>query len=172
MTLFLALDGHDGSGKTTLAKQLATQLNGIYVRPYGKPVGVSFLGTAEQGDHKVAVSLATQAVSKLLKQHQGADAVVFDRCWLTVFTVVPEKFFVEWPFFVPTVLCWTNLDTTLARLATRNEHAYSVAWRRHYIELYLRLAKQFDCTVIDTSTSTIDESVERILVWAKELTTS
>lgn len=169
MSLVLAIDGHDGSGKTTLAKRLAAHLDAVYVRPYDKPTGEQFLDAAENGAHDVAWSIAETAVANILQIHHDARAIVFDRCWLTVFTVVPERFFHRWKYSMPTALCWCDLDTTLDRLSKRKEQHHPLSWHQHYIRLYRNLAKRMDCTIVNTNQLSIDESLIQLINWEENI---
>ena len=48
--LIVALDGHDGSGKTTLAYALAERLGGTMVRPFAGETGAQLLHAGERQD--------------------------------------------------------------------------------------------------------------------------
>ena len=162
----LVLDGHDGSGKTTLAARLARHLGGAHVRPYSGIVGRLFLWAVERGDFSFAGDLARHAIDYALAK-EDAPVLIFDRHWMTAFSVLPEAFWGDWGPPPPTALCLAGLETTLARLAGRpddEDHAYD---HRHCISVYRNLGPRFGCHVVDTDDLTLDESFETLLSWAR-----
>lgn len=161
----LVLDGHDGSGKTALAARLAQALGGIHVRPYSGIVGRLFLRSVERGDFSFASDLALRAVEYALAEHD-APVLVFDRHWMTAFSVIPESYWGAWEPLPPTALCWAGIETTRARLAARSgddDRAYD---DRHFLSVYRELGERFGCHFVDTDGLTPDESFEILLSWA------
>jgi hypothetical protein len=156
MQLVFAFDGHDGSGKTTIARRAAEAVGGCYVRPYGGEIGalMEWLFTTEQ--FPLYVQVARAAVAKLLAQHRDERLLIFDRNWLTVYSVLPEAMFEAWPDRCPTVLVWSNVDVTVARIAQRDEAQPPRAYHQHYCDVYARLADRFGAARVDTSA--IDEA--------------
>lgn len=159
----IAIDGHDGAGKTTLATNLAKHLNCKYVKPFNNSLG-DMIAWLWQNEHfRVADEIARLAVRRILEEEAEESCLVFDRCWLTMFTVLPEEYFSNWHPLISTILCWTDVDTTLRRLDERGEDATNVLIHEHYCKLYKSLATRFDVPILDTSRSTTDESLERLI---------
>jgi adenylate kinase family enzyme len=160
------LDGHDGSGKTTLAARLAQYLGGVHVRPFSGNVGELFLWSIERGDFSFAGELARHAVEHALAKHD-APVLIFDRHWMTVFSVLPEAYWNAWEPLPPTTLCWASLETTLSRLAVRSDDEDRAYDHQHFLSVYRQLGQRFGSHVLDTSDLTPDESFEILLSWAR-----
>ena len=89
--LAIALDGHDGSGKTTLARRVAAELCAVYVGPYGSPFGDALLTAAREANYTRVLSLSSEAISVALARVPDSCPVVFDRCWLTALPQMPPS---------------------------------------------------------------------------------
>jgi len=164
----LAVDGHDGAGKSTLARRLANGLRAEYARPFGGPAGADFLRAAEGNNPECAMAIARAAIAATLARLPQADVIVFDRCWMTVFSAIPDDYFSVWGHRIPTILCWTDLNTTIDRLGTRAEKPEAAERHRHYLARYAYLARHFDCPVIRTDMSDEDIALDIALAWARE----
>lgn len=163
----LVLDGHDGSGKTALAERLAQSLGGIHVRPYSGITGQLFIWSVERGDYCFAADLALRAVDFALAKND-APVLIFDRHWMTAFSVLPESYWGAWQPLPPTSLCWAGIETTRARLAVRSDDDDEEAYdHNHFLKVYWELGQRFRCHVVETDDLTLDESFEILLSWAR-----
>jgi adenylate kinase family enzyme len=162
----LVLDGHDGSGKTTLALKLAESLGGVYVRPFAKSIGERFTSSVNRGEYSVASDIARNAVEGALSTIDGR-VMVFDRHWMTAFSLLPESYWKAWQPLPPTTLCWANLKTTLRRLRLRSRddnHCYDHA---KFLTIYWKLAERFECNILRTDRLNLEDSVEALRLWAE-----
>jgi thymidylate kinase len=164
----LALDGHDGVGKTTLAPRLAAALGGVAVRPFGGTAGAIQLWAARRGDFGFVDALARQAIAYTLAQ-QTAPVIVCDRHWMTAFTLLPESYWAAWNPLPPTMLLWIDLPTTLARLGRRGEPPEAVAAHEHYLSRYGELAARFGCPVLRTDGCSEADALDQLVAWARGL---
>lgn len=162
----MALDGHDGSGKTTLAKHLADRLDAVYVRPYGGPSGSEMLATAEAGEYERALELGRDLAGRATGA-VDAPRLVCDRLWLTVFTIVPESLFARWGRRAPTAVCWADAQTTLERVGGRHEPTRALDWHKHYLARYRELARRFDCPVVRTDKLSERQALDVLTDWAR-----
>lgn len=163
----LVLDGHDGSGKTTLAARLAEALGGVHARPLRGSVGELFLWSAERGEGAFASALAQRAVARALERAGDAPVVVFDRHWMTVFSVVHEA---EWPAWEPrprTVLCWADLDATMSRLDARDQGQWTRAEHARWLEVYRGLAERFGVPLLRTDDRSVDDALDWLVAWER-----
>src|SRR5258708_5885980 len=143
--VLLAVDGHDGAGKTTLAIKLAERLRADYVRPFGGAAGARLVEMAAR-DPEGSVQFAKGLVSEATDTARG-DVLVFDRHWMTVSTLIPEALWDVWRPVPPTVLCWADLCSTLARLSERKEKEATIGEHSRYLRLYWDLANRFHCRI-------------------------
>ena len=79
----VALDGHDGAGKSTLATALAARLGGTAVRPYAGAVGKHLLKTGERRDVAGLVQTGSAAINAAISCVRGSGPIVLDRAWMT-----------------------------------------------------------------------------------------
>jgi hypothetical protein len=159
----VALDGHDGAGKTTIATALAHALGAEYVRPFGGATGHALMAAATAHDHAQVLTIGHDALHDALETHREAPALVLDRSWLTVASLVePEQFAAAWTLWIPTILCWSDLATTLARLDQRTEAPEELAWHTLYLDRYLELARRFDVPVLRTDTAPVEDCVRSV----------
>jgi thymidylate kinase len=168
--IVLALDGHDGSGKTTLAKLLAEEIGGIYVRPFAGNQGLKLLQYAEQKEYETLPAFGHQLIQKQLEAHQN-QVLVFDRHWMTVFSLLPEAYWSgsAWHPLPHTTLCFSGMECTLERLKERSEEKYGEAYHAHYLEMYLKLGKRFNANILMTDQDDIGKCLVKLVEWYKSL---
>lgn len=166
----LALDGHDGAGKTTLARQLAARVGGRYVRPFAGAQGSALMQAYEHGDTERVIEIGAQALGESMARSSG-EALVLDRGWLTVSTLVPQPLFAaRWNLWVPTVLLWCDLRTTLQRLGMREEEApESSRWHEEFLAVYLQRRELRDGPVLRTDLLAPDDCLDRLAAHYAEL---
>jgi hypothetical protein len=164
----IALDGHDGSGKTSLASSLAYALSGLYIRPFAGAVGELLIWAVEVGEFAFASELAQKSVKKVLAT-DNSPILIFDRHWMTVFTLLPEEYWPAWKPLPHTTLCWANLDTTITRLHMRNETPLEPSYHNHYLQSYWHLGERFGCNILRTDQLSFVASVDVLVEWARAL---
>ncbi|HNO71073.1 MAG TPA: hypothetical protein PKO16_04790 [Bacteroidia bacterium] len=163
-TITIALDGHDGSGKTTISKLVASTLKGIYVRPFAGSKGIALIEAADQEDYDLVLQIGNESIQDIYNQHSN-DLLIFDRHWMTVLSLVPENFWNKWLFFPPTILCWANLAITKQRLDERSEKKFDDAYHKNYLTIYKKLANQYGALIIDTSNKNTEQCLAEISKW-------
>jgi len=166
--MIIALDGHDGSGKTTLAAELGVRLGGNAVRPFSGAAGSKLMEAGERGWVEELVTVGSKAIDDAIASVPGASPLVLDRGWLTVASFVPdsELFFRTWTRWMPTALCWADLETTLSRLSRRrDENSETEAWHRRYIESYRQLAERSGSLLLRTDLLDMESCIDRLIAW-------
>lgn len=164
----LVLDGHDAAGKTTLATMLAKSVGGVHVRPFAGDVGERFVKCVNEGEMSQAADIAKKAIKRALCK-VDAPVLVFDRHWMTAFSLLGESYWKAWQPLPATTLCWADLRTTLSRLRCRpvnDMHSYD---HQHFLEVYQKLAQRFGCNIVRTDILSVEESFELVYSWAKAL---
>jgi adenylate kinase family enzyme len=164
----LVIDGHDGTGKTTLARGLAKRIGADYVTPFAGADGGSMLEAAEAGHAHEADRLAREMLAHQLNTSTARIKVV-DRHWMTVFTLLPESLWEGWLPLPPTVLCWANLDTIYARLSRRTENPQSTKWHSAYLRRYAEIARRFRVPIVRTDQRTVVDALEWLHAWASTI---
>ena|ERR1035437_7918058 len=164
--IIIAIDGHDGSGKTTLAKLLAEKLGGIYIRPFGGDAGLQLIGYADKKDYKNVSLFGNQCIRKYAEAY-SSDILIFDRHWMTVFSLLPEsdRKDATWYPLPLTTLCFSDLEHTLARLQGRTEKGYDKNYHAYYLDLYLKLGLEFNANILRTDRHSIEECIDKLMEW-------
>ena len=159
----LAIDGHDGAGKSSIAKAVALHLGATVVKPFKDALGdyIAWLWRTEQFD--LADVVARGAVEKAIGECDGVQPLVFDRHWLTMFTVLPESLHSNWLPLPTTVLCWADLPSTLARLVERGEEIGDTVGHERYLAIYRQLAAGYGVPIVETSRRSVEESASLVL---------
>lgn len=162
--MLLALDGHDGAGKTTLAIALARKLNAHYVRPFGGEQGSQLLRAYECGDEDEILRIGEIALSHAVNSLPADELAVLDRGWLTVSTLVSaDKLMNHWRLWLPTALIWCDLATTLSRLTLRkDEQGEAEDWHAYFLATYLERATLRQVPVIRTDRDNESECIRQL----------
>ncbi|MDB5072258.1 MAG: glycosyl transferase group 1 [Candidatus Eremiobacteraeota bacterium] len=158
--MIVAFDGHDGSGKTSLAQRVADLSGAAYARPFGGERGERLFALASAGRYEEANRHALACVRTA--QLGAGDAVVFDRHWMTVFTLLPEAYWDAWSPLPCTIVCSTDLDTTLSRLGERERRGAGEENHERWIALYRSLAERFGCEILDTTRTNVEETARAL----------
>lgn len=158
---WIALDGHDGAGKTQIAKALAHASGYTYRKPFHGELGDRIARAWKEERYELASRLALEALNATLSL-PPADRLILDRCWVTMFTVLPRRLWADWPVHIKTVVCWTDLPTTLARIQSRGELILEEDRHDFFIGKYREIASEFNLLVHDTTHTSIEESVAHL----------
>jgi hypothetical protein len=88
---------------------------------------------------------------------------------MTVFSLLPESYWNDriWYPLPATTLCFSDLEHSQARLQKRTEKSYEESYHIHYLELYVRLAKEFDANILRTDKYDIEECLVKLTKWYK-----
>lgn len=164
----LAIDGHDGAGKTTMATLLAQATGGTYLRPFGGKTGAALLAHAAKKEYQQVADLGKAAIHQLLAANSG-DMLIFDRHWMTIFTLIPASYYQDWLPIPPTTLCYAGISATLQRLATRTEETFDVAYHTGYMAQYLQLGKTYGANILRTDQYSQEVCLTKLLSWANNL---
>ncbi len=163
MPSVIVLDGYDGSGKTTLAKMLIQKLGGRYIKSFNDSLGHLIWSLFADQEFDLADLVSRTACRKELESNQDASCLVFDRHWLTMFTLLPETFYPNWDPLPRTFLCRADVETTLSRLHARGEKIETpMAVHLDQQMRFRTLAEKFGVPEIDTSVQTPEDSLTAI----------
>jgi len=150
--LIIAIDGHDGSGKTTVSKLLAETINGKYVKPFSGDTGDLIVWAYKNKKYQFLEDLALNAINFTIDNNSNEPILVFDRHWLSIATLLPSNC-VDKLAKPITFLCWANIDTTMDRLFIRNDDQEKAWDNKKYCDLYRKLGLKNEVNIIDTSDS-------------------
>lgn len=159
----IAFDGHDGVGKTTLAKTLATAIGGLYLRPFEGSTGLELIAAAEAKAYDKVLQIGKTAIDKKYPS-LATSPLIFDRHWITVLSLVPKAYRKCWPphGHMFTFLCTASLQTIKERIDRRSEKKFEDAYHSYYIQKYLDIAKECQVTVLDTDRLSVDDLLKKV----------
>jgi dephospho-CoA kinase len=156
----IAIEGHDASGKTTVATALAEEMGGAYIKPF-RYLGDFLEWTWRTQKFHLTDQVARMAIADAAEDNADKVVLVFDRHWLTHFTVMPPHLLENWGELPITIMLWTDPDTTRERLRIRGEEPYAYD-HDHYCPLYKTVAARYRVPVVETTSTTIEEAVRRV----------
>jgi hypothetical protein len=161
----IVFDGHDCSGKSSLAKLFAkANPNAVYIRPFEKNIGELFWWLYTKKEYDLANKLALNSVKKAEEENVG-KLLVFDRHWLTLFSILPEEYWGIWHPLPETILCWADPTITNMRMKERGERELFDGYNEYYCNYYLELSKKFGVKVLNTSKKTLEETLGEIMLY-------
>ncbi|MGE5328640.1 MAG: hypothetical protein ACM3KR_03925 [Deltaproteobacteria bacterium] len=149
--IIIAIDGHDGSGKTTIAHLLSKRINAKYIKPFSDSLGDLIAWLHVKGDNKFLNEIAIAAISKQIEENQGVEHLVFDRHWLSIFTILPEEYYNLWIDKPITILCWADVKTVEERLKLRSGNEVDEWCHEYYCKRYKELAEKYGVFIVNTS---------------------
>ncbi|MNB76265.1 hypothetical protein D3C75_229270 [compost metagenome] len=162
----LVFDGHDCSGKSTLSSLFVKRHpNSVYIRPFEKNIGELFWWLYTKKEYELANNLALNSVRKAAAEKDDNSLLVFDRHWLTLFSILPEQYWEAWVPLPKTILCWTDPINTNLRMEERGEKELYDGYNEYYCNYYLKLARQFGVKILDTSNKTQEESLNEVILY-------
>ena len=168
----IAIDGHDGVGKTTLAQLLAKRLNGTYIRPFANEFGSKLLELADNKNYDELIRFASNRFKQLYILYTD-QTLIFDRHWMTVLSLIPSNYWGRWQDFQDTILITVDdINTIKSRLSTRNEKTQDDDYHAKYLTIYENLAHHYNTLVIKSDVLNPDEIVNRIIAFQNSNKTS
>jgi hypothetical protein len=73
--MIIAIDGYDGSGKTTIALQISKRINGTYVKSYNNDLGRVIWSLINDEEYELASLIARTACRKEAERYKDAPYV-------------------------------------------------------------------------------------------------
>jgi hypothetical protein len=161
----IVLDGHDLTGKTTLAKIAAWKLGGRYIEPFSSSIGSMIHFGYLKGEYGFLSRLFKHSMEKALSEApEGPGPVVVDRHWMTVFSLIPKEFWDEWRPFPKTILCTCSSQVmAMRRVANGTFDSMKQEYDSFYLERYEILAKRFEVPILDTGKGNLPDVVDTCL---------
>jgi len=159
----LAVEGLDASGKTSIARAVAEELEGTYVKPYVGTVGTLLNWLHLRGEEALVNDIGRAEVARLMEVYAEARCIVFDRHWLSILSVISSHYSDSWFPPPPTIVCVADAATTEERLRRRATPAAERRDTARYGRRFRELAQQFALPTLDTSRTTVDQAVAKLL---------
>lgn len=159
----LAVEGPDGSGKTSIAEGLAARLGGRYVKPFEGTVGLVIRWLHERHDYELASRVAWAAATRIVEANLDSPWLIFDRHWVSVLAFTARALPQIWMPPPPTLVCLADRSTIAGRLQRRGASPEELESSAGIVERFERLARDYELPVIDTSQTTAEGAIEQIL---------
>ncbi len=158
----LAVDGLDGSGKSSIARRVAEALGATVLNPFSGQVGAILVHLARTGQHALADDVAHAAVAAAIA-NAPPGPVVFDRHWFTASQLLSPAYRPGWEPRPFTVMCWADRPTTIARMVARGVPNPSEHMTEDRIAGYRTLAEELRLPLLDTSRIAPEEGAAQVL---------
>lgn len=158
----LAVDGLDGSGKSSIARRVAEALGATVLNPFSGQVGAILVHLARTGQHALADDVAHAAVAAAIA-NAPPGPVVFDRHWFTASQLLSPAYRPGWEPRPFTVMCWADRPTTIARMVARGVPNPSEHMTEARIAVYRTLAEELRLPLLDTSRIAPEEGAAQVL---------
>lgn len=158
----LAVDGLDGSGKSSIARHVAEALGATVLNPFSGQVGAILVHLARTGQHALADDVAHAAVAAAIA-NAPPGPVVFDRHWFTASQLLSPAYRPGWEPRPFTVMCWADRPTTIARMVARGVPNPSEHMTEDRIAGYRTLAEELRLPLLDTSRIAPEEGAAQVL---------
>ncbi|XYD08028.1 glycosyltransferase [Methylobacterium sp. NMS12] len=163
----LAVDGLDGSGKSSIARHVAEALGATVLNPFSGQVGAILVHLARTGQHALADDVAHAAVAAAIA-NAPPGPVVFDRHWFTASQLLSPAYRPGWDPRPFTVMCWADRPTTIARMVARGVPDPSERMTEARIAGYRTLAEELRVPLLDTSRIAPEEGAAQVLAMMGE----
>lgn len=146
------IEGYDGSGKTSVAKNIAKIIGAKYVHFFSE-YGVNYSIEPLSVSDDELIKMTKNALDKALKEEQD---IVLDRGLITPISALPEERWDEFKEYfdkIPVVMCYATVEDTIDRLKQRDTDESKWYDNKYWIDINLKLAKKFNIPIVNTSTS-------------------
>jgi thymidylate kinase len=163
--MIVAFDGHDASGKTTLARAVAEALNARYTRPYDRTVGDLIVRLWRQGRTQLLAEVARAALDWFEEATGDGETAVCDRHAVSVLALLPHESHAGFTLPEHSFVCWADLETTLARERARGADFTNaeVEEQLRLLTRYADVALRYHLPAIVTTGTTVEEEVRQVL---------
>ena len=146
------IEGYDGSGKTSVAKNIAKIIGAKYVHFFSE-YGVNYSIEPLSVSDDELIEMTKKALDKALAEEQD---IVLDRGLITPISALPEERWDEFKEYfdkIPIVMCYATVEDTIDRLKQRDEDESEWYDNKYWIDINLKMAEKFNIPIVNTSTS-------------------
>lgn len=156
------IDGHAGSGKTTLARSIAESQGFAYVKAFDGTTGDVNTWLYGQG-RTTDLVLFRRIICEHAVDRNAKRPAVFDRLFPSSLSLISPN---DWPDRLPfaeqTVICWCPAKLAMTRLAERGRDIWSVEEHRQFCQIFADIAARYRLLVINTGVLSAGDALESI----------
>lgn len=160
MGKLIVIDGHDGAGKSTIAKGVAEKLGYKYLHFFDDlhpKYSIEPLSVTEN-------ELIQIVQDMIYKLKLSDNNIILDRGLITPTSLLSKQNWEKVRFLfdeIPTILVYADINTTIKRLSSREVDESQEFDNAYWINQNLEIARYFNVDIIDTTTdNSIDENIE------------
>lgn len=158
----IAIDGHDGTGKTSMTRALAAAFGGLAVRPFSDSLGDHIAWLLKNGDFSAGSRLAQSAVLRMQSLHPDSSILWMDRHWASIYVDLPSEFWGSWQPLPTTIFLDAPAATMIARCSSRGETPGPTEEFESYRTKFHELARKFDVPTFDTENVSVEQTLHNI----------
>jgi len=171
----IVIDGYNYSGKSELVSDIQINISDALVfQTFDSNIGEFFMWLYNNKRYRLAndVLLNTVFMKDICNKNvygEDDNLIIYDTHWLTMFSILPEKYWSTWFPLPKTIICWASGNKTIENMINSGLKQVFCGGVDYNCKLYFEIAQMFICEhikFIDTTkierNAVLDQALEFI----------